>query len=822
MKQIFAILSILFFTTGSISSQTVIRVNQLGYTPNSIKIAVILSKEKFSLNEFKIVNALTDSTVFSSNEILEYQPWAGFDYSAQIDFSDFNKVGSFFIVASNVKSPIFRIDENIYNGSAEILLNYMRQQRCGYNPLLQDSCHTKDGFIIYHPYLDSTHIDVTGGWHDASDYLQYVTTSATATYQLLFAYQDNRNVFADDFNSIGEKKRNNIPDILDEAKWGLDWLEKMNPDDSIMFNQIADDRDHLGFRLPNNDSVFYGKGLERPVYFCTGKPQGIMKYKNRSDGIASTASKFASAFALASNIFKNYDEEYSEKLLMKARSAFSFAKNNPGVCQTAPCRAPYFYEEENYYDDLELAAIQLYITTHENKYLIDAINFGLMENVIPWMGSDTAKHYQWYPFINLGHYLLASQKKSQSEIFLKYLQEGLQRIYEKGKQNVFFMGVPFIWCSNNLVSAALTQLSLYKKISGDSKFDKMEAMLRDWLFGCNPWGTSMIIGFPAYADFPSDPHSAFTHLGKYKIDGGLVDGPVYASIYKKLLGITLHDKDEYENYQNDFIVYHDDYGDYSTNEPTMDGTASLAYYLSSLSTPISNKNQFIIDNSGIIGLNTPEKEIALIFSGHEFDDGADTIIKTLKQYNVKASFFFTGDFYRDRAKHDFIQRIKNDGHYLGAHSDKHILYCDWEKRDSLLITKDEFIRDLKNNYKELSRFGVSIESAKYFLPPYEWYNETISEWAEQLNIKIINLSPNTFTNADYTIPKMKNSYRNSEWILNKLIETEQNNTLNGKIILIHVGTHPDREDKFYNKLDFLLSYLIKKGYIFKRIDDFLE
>jgi hypothetical protein len=119
----------------------------------------------------------------------------------------------------------------------------------------------------------------------------------------------------------------------------------------------------------------------------------------------------------------------------------------------------------------------------------------------------------------------------------------------------------------------------YKQLTGDKHFEELEQANVDWLLGCNPWGTSMVYGLPANGDTPIDPHSAFTHLGKYPIDGGLVDGPVYTSIYKGLIGITLYDEDEYAPFQSDLAVYHDDYGDYSTNEPTMDGTASLVYLL---------------------------------------------------------------------------------------------------------------------------------------------------------------------------------------------------------------------------------------------------
>lgn len=83
-------------------------------------------------------------------------------------------------------------------------------------------------------------------------------------------------------------------------------------------------------------------------------------------------------------------------------------------------------------------------------------------------------------------------------------------------------------------------------------------------------------------DTPTDPHSAFTELHNLPVDGGLVDGPVYTKIFDGLIGITLYNEDVYADFQSDLAVYHDDYGDYSTNEPTMDGTASLVYLLAAV------------------------------------------------------------------------------------------------------------------------------------------------------------------------------------------------------------------------------------------------
>ena len=94
----------------------------------------------------------------------------------------------------------------------------------------------------------------------------------------------------------------------------------------------------------------------------------------------------------------------------------------------------------------------------------------------------------------------------------------------------------------------------------------------------------MIVGLPSWGDYPEDPHSSYRDGGKKlaATPGGLVDGPVYSTIYNGLIGIRLSKEDVYAPFQTTLCVYHDDYGDYSTNEPTMDGTASLSFYLSAM------------------------------------------------------------------------------------------------------------------------------------------------------------------------------------------------------------------------------------------------
>jgi endoglucanase len=800
----------------------VIRANQLGYTPSSVKVAVaMLDVPPASSYQFELRDALTDSVVFHSTCRTSAGPYGRFPTTLRLDFSRFQKSGGYYLQLAEIRSPVFRIGEDVYDGAADFLLKYMREQRSGFNPFLRDSCHTHDGYVIYRPGHDSEYVDVVGGWHDASDYLQYVTTSATATYQMLFAYQQHPGVFGDRYGASGLPGTNGIPDILDEAAWGLRWLLKMNPAPGVMYNQIADDRDHQGFRLPTEDPVDYGKGKERPVYFCTGKPQGLFQYKNQSTGLASTAGKFASAFALGAKIFAARDPALARVLLDRARSAFQTGEEHPGVCQTAPCKSPYYYEEDDWADDMELAAAQLAQSTGERTYLREAEGYGRQEPVKPWMGEAAARHYQWYPFINLGHVRLAQEDPHARKEFIAYLREGIERVRARAIHHPFRMGIPFIWCSNNYVSAFLAQLQLYRSMSGDTSYRDLEAAARDWLFGCNPWGTSMIIGLPRGGVSPKDPHSALSHLYGYHINGGLIDGPVRATIFNALKGIQLSHADPFAPYQGE-VVYHDDWGDYSSNEPTMDGTAGLTMALAALEEhgkADPSRLKRVVDEGGIVRGDTTTKVIYLAFTGHEFADGGMTIAGELKHVDVKASFFFTGAFYRDPKNTSLIQRLRSDGHYLGPHSDGHLLYAPWDHRDSTLVTEDHFNDDLRRNYAAMADIGIRPAQARVFLPPFEWYNRTVADWTKRLGLTLIDFTPGTYSNADYTTPSMGPRYLSSDTILARILrfESTHRSGLNGFVLLMHVGTDPERTDKVYDRLEGLLNELKRRGYRFDTV-----
>jgi peptidoglycan/xylan/chitin deacetylase (PgdA/CDA1 family) len=232
----------------------------------------------------------------------------------------------------------------------------------------------------------------------------------------------------------------------------------------------------------------------------------------------------------------------------------------------------------------------------------------------------------------------------------------------------------------------------------------------------------------------------------------------------------------------------------------------------------------VISHGGIIRGDTTKKNIALVFTGDEFGDGGAYISKVLKKENVHGSFFLTGNFYRNKKFKKVIKDLKQNGNYLSTHSDKHLLYCDWVKRDSLLVTNKQFKEDLQNAYKELMQWGVEKDQAHYFLPPYEWYNDSISKWTNETGLQLINFTPGTRSNADYTYSEMGNKYLSSDTIFHSILNYKMHSTsgLNGFILLVHIGTDPRRTDKFYYRLPELINELEDRGYAFVRIDELLE
>ncbi len=453
------------------------------------------------------------------------------------------------------------VDDAVFQPLPDLLLEFMRQQRCGFNPWLNAKCHQLDGRTAYGPLPAGTSIDARGGWHDAADLLKYLLTSSNATAQMLLAWELHRHtpgqasssLFADRVDALGQAGANGLADLLDEARWGLEWMLKLHPAPEAFYHQVADDRDHCGWRLPPDERADYGwgQGRDRVVYGADGRPQGLGRYPSESTGLANLAGRYAAAMALAFQIWKDDPQQaaFARRCLTAGEEVYQLGRDREGVQQGNSYGAPYRYAETTWADDMEWGAAELFRATGDRRYLEDAQRYAHLAGSESWMGREQAGHYQFYPFFNAGHFRLHGVVDAEFQKLLEgWYREGIERCRSAGEKNPFGIGVPFIWCSNNLVVALVTQCLLYEQMSGDGRYREFAARHRDWLLGRNPWGTTQFMGVGSVS--PRDVHLMTTHLTGRALRGGLVDGPVYERIFHSLKGVSITQPDPLAEFQD--------------------------------------------------------------------------------------------------------------------------------------------------------------------------------------------------------------------------------------------------------------------------------
>lgn len=239
--------------------------------------------------------------------------------------------------------------------------------------------------------------------------------------------------------------------------------------------------------------------------------------------------------------------------------------------------------------------------------------------------------------------------------------------------------------------------------------------------------------------------------------------------------------------------------------------------------PAVETNRLEFARGGIVRGDVTLKRIALAFTAHQFAEGSATILDELQKHHGHGSFFLTGTFVKKSSFHPLIRRMADEGHYLSLHSDRHLLYCSWEKDRTTLVSQKEFAADLARNHERYRALDLEQSVGRYFLPPYEHYNEQIVAWAADAGYILINYTPGTRSHADYTGEKDSN-FTSSQRIFASILQREQTDPhgLNGFILLLHLGSGPGRTDKFHVHFGALVDELTKRGYAFVRVDELLE
>src|SRR5215204_4070130 len=200
--------------------RTYVRVNQLGYRTDDAKVAVAFSSGALP-RRFSVVGVEDGRVAFEGEVRRVAGRWGLFGSHAELDFTGLRRAGRYFLRVGGAESSGFEVGAAVYAGLPDVLLEFMRQQRCGYNPFLDAVCHPFDGRTAYGPEPPGAYVDATGGWHDAGDQLKYLLTSSNATAQMLLAYVlasppragRARSVFKDGFDGRGRPGANGTPDV---------------------------------------------------------------------------------------------------------------------------------------------------------------------------------------------------------------------------------------------------------------------------------------------------------------------------------------------------------------------------------------------------------------------------------------------------------------------------------------------------------------------------------------------------------------------------------------------------------------------------------
>ncbi len=539
------ILLLLLFTIGcsgaqqnKMTKEIFIRVNQVGFTSNDIKTAIVFSNLPLDNSKFYIVEKIGKVKVFSDKLSKRLSGFNDFNFSYEANFTDFNTEGDYYLQVESSESFPFKIDNELYKQLTSNLLKFFSVQRCGYTkPSLHKTCHIADAtsLRIKKDTLQKS-FDVTGGWHDAGDYSKFLNTTAFSTYMLLFTYEFTHNYFCLDSDN------NNVSDLLEEAKIGLDWLLRADYENKLFVTQVQDEKDKtVGWRMPSNDPV----GFDRPGFLGIGK---------NLIGI------YTATLALGSRIWDenlNY-RSYSEKLLNAALTFYQLKDNVPNIDTSGTG----YYRDTDYTGKLALGAAELFQSTKDTLYLHDAKRYAKIAGAESWWG--------WGNVAAIADYIIAKEDTSYTD----FLRKSLVHYKEVSDKHLFGEGVGLYWGSNmSLLGVALTNI-LYKSLTGDSQFDELAAIHEDYILGRNQWGVSFIFGEGTV--FPKHLHHQVGYFNNGKLPGGFAGGPVMKSVYGDIK-LDYKSYDRFIRFQTDDAYYRDAYVDYITNEPTISGNATAIF-----------------------------------------------------------------------------------------------------------------------------------------------------------------------------------------------------------------------------------------------------
>ncbi|MDR0302112.1 MAG: glycoside hydrolase family 9 protein [Treponema sp.] len=458
-----------------------IHYNQTGYDPRLPKKAVITGNglNCMILNE-RDIGAFQQTGKKIDFDLSEpvFDEASG-DTVRVLDFSALSKPGKYFIFADG-EQAVIEIKEKPYHLLSNALLKGFYFQRCGCElpekyagPYRHGVCHVGKAVLVKNDgAIDSgTEIECAGGWHDAGDYGRYIAPAAAALGHLLYAYELFPEAFKDNINI--PESGNGVPDILNECRYELEWMLKMQRADGGLYHKVTT-RYFSGFIMPEDDKDdLY---LFRVTHCSTAG--------------------FAASAAQAARVYKNFDAAFAAKLLEAAKKAWDWMEANPGF--EAFTNPPEFrsgaYGDLSCEDELFWASAELYSVTGEERYLqalkkrldsVDISEFG-------WR--DTAGFGALCCLFVLKEKLEENLFSSIKERFL-CAADSFLALTKKSGYSTALGADGYVWGSILPILNNAIAMICACQLTGDKNYRNAAQSQLDYLLGMNATGYSFVTGF---------------------------------------------------------------------------------------------------------------------------------------------------------------------------------------------------------------------------------------------------------------------------------------------------------------------------------------
>ena len=474
----------LALAAGAHAAPATVKVNQLGFDPAAAKFAVVPGD---SAKSFEVVRAENGETVLRG-KLGKAAAWEPSEETVQLaDFSALDSPGRYRIkVPGMPASDMFTIGATPYRYLNIAALRAFYLQRASIDipakhagPYARPLAHPDDKVLIHASAASKarpagTVVASPKGWYDAGDYNKYVVNSGISTYTLLAAYEHYPAYFAKHELNIPESN-DSVPDILDEAKWNLDWMLTMqDPNDGGVY-----------FKLTNK--VFDGMVMPHKV----GKAPRYMVGKSTSSAL-----DFAATMATASRIYRQHEQQFpglSGRMLVAAESAWKWAQANPNVqFKNPPDIKTGEYGDNKLADERAWAAAELYITTGKDSYWTAMKASAAPATVPNW--SDVAG----LPWISLAHHLPRLTPAADRKLITSRIDGVAARLAAQWKSSAYKVAMQrkdFGWGSNaEVLNQSMMLLQAYR-LGGKREYLDAAQSGMDFVLGRNALGYSFVTGF---------------------------------------------------------------------------------------------------------------------------------------------------------------------------------------------------------------------------------------------------------------------------------------------------------------------------------------